>query len=71
MHDYFLYDWHDKEHVNIARLHGFRHPNIALKNAEEEYELSDREKGYYKEAYVAAYGYAANLQRGVDCDGSR
>ncbi|MBO5293114.1 MAG: HD domain-containing protein [Lachnospiraceae bacterium] len=44
LHDYFLYDWHDKEHVNIARLHGFRHPGIALKNAEQEYDLTDREK---------------------------
>lgn len=48
LHDYFLYDWHDKEHVNIARLHGFRHPNIALRNAQEEYELSDREKDIIK-----------------------
>ncbi|NLL80337.1 MAG: HD domain-containing protein [Clostridiales bacterium] len=44
LHDYFLYDWHDKEHVNIARLHGFRHPRIARENAEKEYDLSEREK---------------------------
>lgn len=44
LHDYFLYDWHDKEHINIARLHGFRHPQIALANAEKEYELTEREK---------------------------
>lgn len=48
LHDYFLYDWHDKDHVNFARLHGFKHPNIALKNAEEEYQLSDREKDIIK-----------------------
>lgn len=44
LHDYFLYDWHDKDHVRIARLHGFRHPKIALKNAEKEYTLSLRER---------------------------
>ncbi len=29
-HDYFLYDWHDKDPTH--RLHGFRHPRTALKN---------------------------------------
>ena len=48
LHDYFLYDWHDKEHVNIARLHGFKHPRIALENAEKEYDLSDRERDIIK-----------------------
>lgn len=44
LHDYFLYDWHDKEHVNPLRLHGFYHPGIALKNASAEYNLTEREK---------------------------
>lgn len=44
LHDYFLYDWHDKDHINPLRLHGIFHPGIALKNASEEYELTDREK---------------------------
>ncbi len=48
LHDYFLYDWHDKEHVNIARLHGFRHPGIALNNAEKEYQLTARERDIIK-----------------------
>ncbi len=41
LHDYFLYDWHDKK----ARpsLHGFKHPYIALKNAKEDYELNPTE----------------------------
>ena len=27
LHDYFLYDWHDKEYLSQRRrLHGFRHP---------------------------------------------
>ena len=32
LHDYFLYDWHNKERSH--KLHGFRHPKAALKNAE-------------------------------------
>ncbi len=44
LHDYFLYDWHDKEHIQIHNLHGFYHPGIALKNASREYDLTDREK---------------------------
>ena len=40
LHDYFLYDWHDKEHIpQRKRLHGFWHPGIALRNAEKEYEI--------------------------------
>lgn len=48
LHDYFLYDWHDKDRVQFQRLHGFHHPGIALKNAEDEYELSEREKDIIK-----------------------
>lgn len=44
LHDYFLYDWHDKEHINPLRLHGFFHPGRALKNASAEYDLTLREK---------------------------
>lgn len=42
LHDYFLYDWHNKE--QSPGLHGFKHPYIALKNAEEDYDLNDIEK---------------------------
>lgn len=31
-HDYFMYDWHDKE-FDRPKWHAFRHPNIAYKNA--------------------------------------
>lgn len=48
LHDYFLYDWHDKTRENYQTLHGFYHPGIALKNAEKEYRLSDREKDIIK-----------------------
>ena len=44
LHDYFLYDWHDKDHISPLRLHGFFHPGIALRNAEKEYHLSTKEK---------------------------
>ncbi len=30
-HDYFLYDWHEKDRSH--RFHGFKHPKTALRNA--------------------------------------
>lgn len=42
LHDYFLYDWHDKN--SHKRLHGFHHPHAALVNASREYRLSLRER---------------------------
>ena len=48
LHDYFLYDWHDKSRENYQRLHGFYHPGIALRNASMEYELTLREKDIIK-----------------------
>lgn len=48
LHDYFLYDWHDKNHVQLYRLHGFHHPTTAYKNASKEYKLSLREKDIIK-----------------------
>ena len=44
LHDYFLYDWHEVDRVNPHRLHGFHHPARALKNAEKEYDLTDRQR---------------------------
>lgn len=44
LHDYFLYDWHDKTRENYQHLHGFYHPGIALRNAAKEYDLTLREK---------------------------
>lgn len=48
LHDYFLYDWHDPEHISPHKLHGFYHPGIALKNASAEYRLSPRERDIIK-----------------------
>ncbi|MCM1046111.1 MAG: hypothetical protein NC417_11435 [Candidatus Gastranaerophilales bacterium] len=48
LHDYFLYDWHDKDYISPHRLHGFFHPGKALKNASAEYDLTPREKEIIK-----------------------
>ena len=42
LHDYFLYDWHDPDPSH--RLHGFRHPFFALARAEEDFDLTPRER---------------------------
>lgn len=42
LHDYFLYDWHDPDPSH--RLHGFKHPFFALARAEEDFDLTDRER---------------------------
>lgn len=48
LHDYFLYDWHDKDHISPHKLHGFYHPGKALRNASKEYQLTSREKEIIK-----------------------
>lgn len=49
LHDYFLYDWHDKEYLSQRkRLHGFHHPMTALSNAEKEYDLNDIQREIIK-----------------------
>jgi uncharacterized protein len=42
LHDFFLYDWHDKN--KGFRWHGFKHPKIALNNAQKYFDLSQKEK---------------------------
>lgn len=46
LHDYFLYDWHDKK--NRLKLHGYFHPALALKNAMEIFDLNEIEKDIIK-----------------------
>lgn len=46
LHDYFLYDWHDGKPER--RIHGFTHPKKALKNAEEDFELTEIERDIIK-----------------------
>lgn len=49
LHDYFLYDWHDKEYLSQRkRLHGFHHPMTALRNAEKEYQLNNVQREIIK-----------------------
>lgn len=40
LHDYFLYDWHDKNH---PKLHGFCHASIAAENADRDFGLTKKE----------------------------
>lgn len=42
LHDYFLYDWHDKE--SACRFHTFRHPIVSLRNALEDFSLNAIER---------------------------
>ena len=42
LHDYYLYDWHDIKKYPRKRLHGFRHPKIAMNNAIRDYGISKR-----------------------------
>ena len=42
LHDYFLYDWHEKNKGH--GLHGFTHPGTAADNAERDFDLNDLEK---------------------------
>ena len=46
LHDYFLYDWHLPHKEN--NWHGFRHANIALRNAINDYKLDKYEKEIIK-----------------------
>ncbi len=42
LHDYYLYDWHEKR--NERKWHGFTHAEEALKNASKEFKLNNIEK---------------------------
>ena len=42
LHDYFLYDWHEKD--DSHKWHGFYHAGKALQNAMEDFALSEIEK---------------------------
>lgn len=41
LHDFYLYDWHEKS--NWHRLHGFYHPSRACRNARKIFEINDLE----------------------------
>ena len=42
LHDYFLYDWHEKDASH--RWHGFTHPKKALHNARRDFEIGKTEE---------------------------
>ena len=42
LHDYFLYDWHETQ--DDVGLHGFTHPETALKNAKNDFDLNKKEE---------------------------
>lgn len=44
LHDLFLYDWHTYKPEKGERLHGFSHAGTALKNASENFYISDIER---------------------------
>ncbi len=44
LHDFYFYDWRDKKVEGQKRFHAFRHPRIALNNANDLFELNDVEK---------------------------
>ncbi|MDO4944812.1 MAG: HD family phosphohydrolase [Ruminococcus sp.] len=44
LHDLFLYDWRDAPRKRGELPHGFRHPQIALENAKQHFELGKREE---------------------------
>lgn len=46
LHDFFLYDWHDRSLHNT--FHGYRHPRTALKKASAEFELNKTEQDIIK-----------------------
>ena len=39
LHDFFLYDWHEKSKDH--KWHGFSHPKTAAKNAKEMFDISE------------------------------
>ena len=40
LHDFYLYDWHNK---SLGELHGFHHPRHALREALNDYKLTRKE----------------------------
>ena len=42
LHDYFLYDWHEKDKSH--RMHGFTHAKTALNNAKRDFKINKTEE---------------------------
>lgn len=41
LHDYFLYDWHEKD--DSHKWHGFNHPRIAKEKAIQDFQINEKE----------------------------
>lgn len=46
LHDFFLYDWRDKNHPDRpkGKIHGRNHPKVALNNSSRHFSISKKEK---------------------------
>ena len=44
LHDYFLYDWHDKAKYPRKGLHGFTHPRVSVKNGVRDFNITKLEQ---------------------------
>ena len=65
LHDYFLYDWHEKK---IKEWHGFRHANRGLREALKDFELSKEEKDIIKHhMFPLTYGLPRCKEALIEC----
>ena len=48
LHDFYFYDWRNKHVEGQKKFHAMRHPNIALTNAQDIFELNDLERDIIK-----------------------
>lgn len=44
LHDYYLYDWHNRKVEKWHRFHGFKHAKFALNNAKRDFTISPLEE---------------------------
>lgn len=56
LHDFFLYDWHEKKLAN--KIHGFTHPRVAARNAAKYFHLSEQEQ-----KIIASHMWPLNIWR--------
>lgn len=61
LHDFYLYDWHEKS--TWHRWHGFSHPSRAWKS-KTAFSYGSQRRKYYQEPYVAADSLADSEEQG-------
>ena len=46
LHDFYLYDWHEKDEERDKKygLHGFSHPEVSLTNAKKYFDINENEE---------------------------